>query len=136
VLLVEDNDTDVFVVRKIVRGLERNLQLQFMRDGAEALAHIASLDADESLPLPSLILLDLSLPKIGGIEVLRHLRANSRCKSVHVIVITSSDSKVDLEAVQELGVTAYFRKPADLSAYMELGDVISRVLPPMPDKGV
>ena len=74
----------------------------------------------EELPCPELVLLDLNLPKVNGIEVLRQLRKNWRCQSTPVIVVTSSMAEADRKAVELLGVQAYFQKPANLSSYMRL----------------
>jgi two-component system response regulator len=128
ILLVEDNDTDVYVIRNIVSQCGLRSELQRLQDGAEALEYLSKLEQDESRPVPCLVLLDLSLPKVGGIEVLQKLRNSKRCSSITVIIVSSSDSQLDMDSATSLGVGAYFRKPSDLSAYMELADVIKRLL--------
>lgn len=132
---MEDNDTDIYVIRKILDNDHPNLQLHLLRDGADALAYFAKLNADDKLALPSLVLLDLSLPKVSGVEVLKELRSSPRCKSTRVIVVSSSDSQLDMDVVHQLGVQSYFVKPRDLAAYMGLSKVIASVLPPSEGSG-
>jgi DNA-binding response OmpR family regulator len=72
----------------------------------------------------------LNLPKVGGLEVLRHLRSTSPCSRTPVIVVTSSTAETDRAAVRRLGAEAYFPKPTSLSAYMELAELVKHVLCP------
>jgi CheY-like chemotaxis protein len=132
-LLLEDNPTDVFVIKEFViqavlDSCNLNLQVRIAEDGREALQYLQNLDQDDSSPGPALVLLDLNVPKVDGLEVLRHMRHGSRCKRTPVIVVTSSNAEPDRTAAQRLGVEAYFQKPKDLTAYMELAQVIKRVL--------
>jgi CheY-like chemotaxis protein len=128
VLLVEDNPTDVFVIKEALARTGLNIDLRIATNGHEALLYLESLVVAEK-PCPALVLLDLNLPKIGGIEVLRHLRSTSPCSRTPVIVVTSSTAETDRAAVRRLGAEAYFEKPSSLSAYMELGEVVKRFLP-------
>ena len=77
---------------------------------------------------PDLMLLDLNLPKLSGIELLAELRASSRHRHIPVVVVTSSDSQQDRERVRALNPSAYFRKPSNLSDFMELAAVIREAL--------
>jgi CheY-like chemotaxis protein len=129
VLLVEDNPTDAFVIKEAIEKSGLNLKLRIARDGREALLYLQDLERSEN-PCPALVLLDLNLPNVAGIEVLRHLRSNSPCSRTPVIVVTSSIHEADRAAVQRLGAEAYFHKPTSLSAYMELAQVVKRVLRP------
>jgi len=129
VLLVEDNEMDVFVIREVLDRCGLSFGLQVAVDGQDALQYLHSLAEDEKSPCPALVLLDLNLPKVSGIEVLMQLRSASQCDRTRVIVISSSDSESDREAAERLGADAYFRKPAALTAYMELAHVINRLLP-------
>ena len=125
-MLVEDNATDVFVIKEVLRRCALDLNLRVAGNGQDALLYLQDLDRNETSP--SLVLLDLNIPKVAGIEVLRQLRGASRCKTTPVIVVTSSDAEADRRAARELGTDAYFLKPRDLAAYMELATVIQRVL--------
>jgi CheY-like chemotaxis protein len=128
VLLVEDNPTDVFVIKEALERSGLDLNLRVASNGEEALRYLQGLAGSEKPSCPALVLLDLNLPKVGGIEVLRHLRGNSPCSSTPVIVVTSSTAETDRTAVRRLGAEAYFEKPTSLAAYMELGEVVKRIL--------
>lgn len=90
--------------------------------------YVEELTRDENALCPALVLLDLNLPKVTGIEVLRALRSSSRCSRIPVIVVTSSAAETDRYAAQQLGAEGYFQKPTELTAYMELAELIKRVL--------
>ena len=120
VLLVEDNDPDIYVIRELLLRGPVPIDLHIVRDGAAALAYLD----DEKNLCPELVLLDLNLPKLGGIEVLRRMRSGARCGQTPVIVVSSSDSDIDRNATKNLGAQAYFRKPADLKTYSNLADLV------------
>jgi two-component system response regulator len=128
VLLLEDNPTDVFVIKEVVENCGLNLQLRIASDGREALEYLQDLDRDQASPGLALVLFDLNVPKVDGIEVLRQLRGGSRCKDTPVVVVTSSTTELDRAAAERLGAEAYFQKPKELTAYMELAQVIKRAL--------
>ena len=129
-LLIEDNPTDVFVIKEALERSGLQLNLRLASNGEEALRYLEDLAGSENPSCPALILLDLNLPKIGGIEVLRHLRSTSPCSRTPVIVVTSSTAEADRAAVRRLGAEAYFQKPTSLAAYMELAEVVKRILRP------
>ena len=82
----------------------------------------------ESEHCPALVLIDLNLPKVAGVEVLSFVRQSSPCKKTPVIVVTSSNADVDRKITERLGVQAYFQKPSSLDQYMELAKVVKQVL--------
>jgi two-component system response regulator len=86
------------------------------RDGAEALARLE----DRSRPLPILVLLDLKLPRISGLEVLKRLRSDKRTRHVPVVVLTSSSEESDLYSSYDSGANAYVRKPVDFDRFTEI----------------
>ena len=128
VLLVEDNETDVFIITEVLARCGLRFHLRVARDGEGALLYLQERERDGNLPV--LVLLDLNLPKIRGIEVLRRIRSGSSWSGIPVVVITSSENQSDRRAVQSLGADAYFKKPNCLHDYMELGPIIKRLLPP------
>jgi CheY-like chemotaxis protein len=128
VLLVEDNATDILVISDILEECNLNARVEVTHSGPQALSFLKRIDNEEREHCPTLVLLDLNLPGIGGIEVLRRIRSETRCSRVPVIIITSSESEEDRRAVRELNADAYFKKPTSLAAYLELGQVIRRVL--------
>ena len=128
VLLVEDNPTDLFVISEVLAASGLDLTVHAVKNGHDALLYLQALNQDENASCPALVLLDLNLPRVGGAEVLKELRRNSRCNRTPVIVVTSSAASADRVNATELGADGYFQKPADLAAYMELGGLITRVL--------
>ena len=134
VLLVEDNPTDIFVITQILKQYALDEGLQVATDGAKALElwelmETCDLDASTEESCPGIVLLDLNIPKISGREILARIRSSDRFASVPVVVVTSSDSPDDLATIHALKASAYFRKPTDLFAFMELGTIIARLLP-------
>jgi CheY-like chemotaxis protein len=125
---VEDNAADVYLVNEVLRHCGLDYRLHVSADGAEALAFLENLESDAECPDVALILLDLNLPKIHGIQVLERIRKSRRCGAVPVVILTSSDSPTDLAAIRRLSATAYFKKPAEVVAYMQLTQVIQRAL--------
>ncbi len=127
VLLVEDNPTDVFIIKEVVESCGLNLSVHTARDGLDALVYLRELARDEKSVSPVLVLLDLNLPRVAGIDVLRELRDSPRWKAMPVIIVTSSLAEEDCDAARSLGAQAYFQKPIELAAYMQLAEVIKRV---------
>src|SRR5262249_4470387 len=128
ILLAEDNQADVHLVEASLEEHAIAHELRVMKDGEQTTRFIDRLDADSTMRLPSLILLDLNLPKQDGREVLKHLRISSRCAVVPVIIVTSSDSPADRAAAPELGARAYFRKPSHLDEFMQLGALVKDLM--------
>ncbi|HUB78824.1 MAG TPA: response regulator [Bryobacteraceae bacterium] len=126
VLLVEDNGTDVLVIRQVLQQCGLAGDLRVASDGQDALRYLQDLESTSAAG-PELILLDLNVPRIPGIDVLRRLRAG-RWRSTPVIIVTSSHSPEDRMAAEKLGAEAYFQKPNDLEAYLQLAEVIKRIV--------
>jgi two-component system response regulator len=114
ILLVEDNPDDEELTRVALR--ENNIlnDLTVARDGPEALDYLLGDDN----ALPQVVLLDLKLPKIDGLEVLRRLRANERTKLLPVVILTSSKEEQDLVEGYSLGANSYVRKPIDFGQFI------------------
>ncbi|HVW63829.1 MAG TPA: response regulator [Nitrosospira sp.] len=102
--------------------------LQVMSDGEMAMQYIDELNADDSGCCPALVLLDLNLPKISGIEVLAYLRRSRKCRHSLVVVISSSDSVKDRAEAASMGADAYFRKPSGYEAYLKIGEIAKDLL--------
>jgi two-component system response regulator len=121
ILLVEDNpDDEALTLRAFKKSNVRN-EVVVMRDGAEALAYLFP-DGDgdgDGRPDPGLVLLDLNLPKVGGLEVLRKMRADERTKLIPVVVLTSSKLEEDILDSYRNGANAYVRKPVRFSDFTE-----------------
>ena len=121
ILLVEDNPDDVELTRIAFAEAKIANDLVVMRDGAQALDYLfARGDYSDRDPtdLPSIILLDLNLPKVDGREVLQAIRANAATKSLPVVVLTTSAEPFDVEASYALGVNSYIQKPVDFERFV------------------
>ena len=113
ILLVEDNANDAELTLRALK--QRNLanQVFVCRDGAEAMDFFAR----ATTHVPKVVLLDLKLPKVDGLEVLRRLKGDSRTKAIPVVVLTSSREEPDIERAYELGANSYIVKPVDFEAF-------------------
>lgn len=116
ILLVEDNPDDEMLTRRALAKSNMANELLVARDGAEVLELLFG-DGRAGAPLPGLILLDLKLPKVDGLEVLRRIRANERTRILPVVVLTSSQLEEDILASYRSGANAYVRKPVNFSEF-------------------
>jgi len=127
-VLVEDSETDVFLVNEAIAAHHLDVDLQVVTDGEQAIRVIARIDADENVPCPQLFLLDLNIPRTSGFEVLARLRGSQRCALVPVIVMTSSAALTDRTTATALRADAYFQKPPSYDAFLKLGALAQRML--------
>ncbi|MCC6797007.1 MAG: response regulator [Candidatus Hydrogenedentes bacterium] len=122
ILLVEDNPDDVELT---IRGFKKNNfsnEIVIARDGQEALDFLygtGDFEGRDSTRQPTLVLLDINLPRIGGLEVLRRMRADDRTRRVPVVLLTSSKEDSDIKAGYDLGANSYVRKPVDFVQFTE-----------------
>ena len=122
ILLVEDNPNDVELTLRALKRHKLANNVMVVRDGAEALDFIfrEGAHADWSMERnPKLILLDLKLPKVDGLEVLRKLNSDERTKVIPVVVLTSSKEERDIVQSYKLGVNSYMVKPVDFDKFIE-----------------
>jgi two-component system response regulator len=118
ILLVEDNEDDIDLTLRALRKNNIANGVVVARDGVEALAYFDEVAAGRK-ETPELILLDLKLPKIDGLEVLKRMRANPALKLLPVVVLTSSDEERDVIESYSLGANSFIRKPVDFDQFME-----------------
>ena len=118
ILLVEDNPVDLDLTRRAFARQKLTNPLQVARDGAEALAWLPRWEAGE--PQPLLILLDLKLPKVDGLEVLRRFKEHPVARVIPVVVLTSSDESSDIQAAYRLGANSYIVKPVNFDKFLEV----------------
>ena len=122
ILLIEDNDSDEILTVRALRKHNIANEIAIVRDGAEALDFLfargdhAGRDPHD---LPTVALLDLNLPKIGGLDVLRAIRDDERTKYLPVVVLTSSAEEEDVLRSYDLGANAYVRKPVEANEFAE-----------------
>ena len=115
ILLIDDNSLDIDLFERAIRKTTSSIQLDVARDGEEALAYLKQWEADA--PLPKVILLDLKLPKVDGMEVLRNLKSHPRFKIIPVVVLTSSTEAVDMSQAYKLGANSYIMKSVDYDEF-------------------
>lgn len=118
VLLVEDNPSDEKLMLRAFGKWNLVNEIAVARDGVEALDYLQGADCEER-PLPALVLLDLKLPRIDGLEVLRRIRAHERTRLLPVVILTSSVEDEDLIRSYSLGANAYVRKPVNFADFVE-----------------
>ena len=128
ILVVDDNQADVFLIQEAIAEAGIQAEIRVVSDGNRATQMIDAADADDQVRCPDVVLLDLNLPKKSGNEVLRHLRQSRRCGNARVLIVTSSDSARDRQAVGALGILEYFRKPSDYEEFMKLGSIVKKIL--------
>lgn len=122
ILLVEDNPNDVELTLHALRKNKLTNPIQVVRDGEEALEFIFGEGKFKERDVnyqPRVILLDLKLPKVDGIEVLRRIKADPRTRKIPVVVLTSSSEERDIVETYNLGVNSYIRKPVDFEQFTE-----------------
>lgn len=115
ILLVEDNPDDELLTLRALRSIERACEIRTAHDGAEAVEFLN----DPSQPVPALVLLDLKLPKLNGVEVLERLRGSERTASIPVVVLTSSNERIDVDQCYRLHANSYIQKPVEFDSFIE-----------------
>ncbi len=122
ILLVEDNPDDELLMIRALKKSHIGNEIVIARDGVEALDYLfgtGNYEGRDMRQMPQLIMLDLKLPKIDGLEVLRRLRAEESTKFIPVVVLTTSTEQQDVISSYELGANAYVQKPVDFDDFVE-----------------
>jgi len=122
ILLVEDNPIDLDLTLRALAKRKLKNPVEVARDGEEALAWLPRWESGE--PVPIVILLDLKLPRIDGLEVLRQLREHSIGKTIPVVVLTSSNEDKDIQTAYTLHANSYIVKPVNFDKFMEVASQI------------
>lgn len=118
ILLVEDNPMDVDLTLRAFMQQKLVYPIEVARDGEEALAWIPRWEAGE--PRPMVILLDVNMPKVGGLEVLRKLKSHPVLRTIPVVMLTTSSVSQDVQTAYEYGANSYIVKPVDFDKFMEV----------------
>jgi len=122
ILLVEDDRVDSMTIRRALEEVEINNRLDTVSNGEEALAYLLSAEND----LPALILLDLNMPRMNGMEFLRTVKSHAGLKKIPVVVLTTSRAEQDISASFEFGAAGYVVKPLDYREFIEAVVTIAR----------
>jgi two-component system, chemotaxis family, response regulator Rcp1 len=139
VLLVEDNARDVRLVREVMRELGMTCNLRVAADGAAALAMLRREGPHADLPLPDLVLLDINLPILSGIEVLQQIKSDPQLRVVPVLILTTSRADSDVLTCYTLNANTYLVKPSDFDQFTRMMALVqdywleSATLPPGSD---
>lgn len=120
ILLVEDDVRDIELTLHVLKSQGISNSVQIARDGLEAIELLFPKDATTTPCRPRCILLDLKMPKVPGLEVLKKIRESVETKSIPVVVLTSSRETTDLNMAYSLGANSYLCKPIELSAFSEM----------------
>ena len=121
ILVIEDNLSDVFLLERALRAQGFQFELVHMQDGDATLAYIRRQGAYAEAAVPSLILMDLNLPKYTGVEILHEIRAARHLDGVPVCVWSSSQSRKDQANIIDIGVARFITKPTGLDEFMQIG---------------
>jgi len=128
ILLVEDNSADVFLFRQALNGADLDFRLRLITDGEAALEFVSRGASDLGSSAPDIAVLDLNLPRFGGMDVLGALRRSQDFSNLPVLILTSSASPAEQQKAGELGVERFLTKPPDLQGYAEVGLAIREIL--------
>lgn len=120
ILLVEDNSSDIDLTKRALAKSRIANELIVKEDGVEALQYLFEVcSPDSSTELPALVLLDLKLPKLDGIEVLRRIRSSELTRRLPVVILTTSAERIDVNTCYDLGANSYITKPVDFNQFVE-----------------
>lgn len=127
-LLVENNASDIALVRQALFEHRVCCTLHIANDGAQAITFLDNLDNHTSDRRLDLVLLEMHLPKHGGVEILRRLRSMERCAQTPVIVMTASFSVTDQMTAEKYAAQHFFEKPSTPAEFMEIGEIVLSIL--------
>ena len=114
ILIIDDSEDDILLTKMVLTKIRGKIKVDAARDGEEGLALLRS-----GAELPALILLDLKMPRMGGLDVLHAIRADERLRHTPVIIVTHSDLESDKEASYKSGANSYLNKSVDLDQFMK-----------------
>jgi CheY-like chemotaxis protein len=126
ILLVEDNPCDAELALRALKIWHSANHIVWVKDGAEALDLLLGANGNGPAPKPKVILLDLKLPKVDGLEVLRQLKAATSTRTIPVVLLTSSREERDVARAYDLGANSYIVKPVGFDSYSEVVSQLGR----------
>ena len=119
ILLVEDNPNDIILTKRAFKKNNINTELSIVSDGVEALNYLINAATSDEKHLPAVILLDLKLPRMDGLELLQRIRMDQLLKNLPVVILTSSKEEQDIMKSYNLGANSYIRKPVNFEQFNE-----------------
>ncbi|MCF8379695.1 MAG: response regulator [Bacteroidales bacterium] len=122
ILLIEDNSVDIDLTLRAFKKRNLTNTIQIARDGELALEYIQKWDAGEMKPI--VILLDINLPKVDGLEVLKVFKSNPKYNTIPIVMLTSSSDNKDIQKAYKLGANSYIIKPVDFNKFVEVASNI------------
>jgi two-component system, response regulator len=125
IFLVEDNTDDEALTRRAIMKNNTQCEIVVAKDGVEALDYLLG-DASETRIKPALILLDLKLPKVNGLDVLERIKKENRTRNIPVVILTSSKEELDLMKSYANGANSYITKPVDYSEFVSVVGIMTR----------
>lgn len=126
ILFVDDDEDDFLLLRDTFKERHQDVELQWAKDGEEAIDYLQQRGRFRGMARPFLILLDLNMPKLSGQEVLKAIRGNEDLRHIPVVVLTNSMSKSEAIEAYRSGVTSFIRKPSGYKELLEFVDVFSK----------
>lgn len=120
ILLVEDNEGDIILTMEALKEAKLDNKISIARDGEQAIQFLNKEGAYTHSRRPDLILLDINLPRIDGIEVLRYVKTNEQLKAIPVVMLTTSTSEKDIDEAYQNFANCYIAKPVDLDTFFEV----------------
>lgn len=132
ILLVEDNPSEVRLMKELMEGEGKELTIEWVRDGFEALEFMYKRNEFDAANTPDVVLLDLGLPRINGYNVLKELKLNATFAHIPVVILTTSRNPLDRDQCNALGADSYFPKPRTLKEFeMMVHQLLAKDLPHM-----
>lgn len=126
ILLVEDNEADVRLTQEALKELQINHRLHVAADGLAAVDYLTDMLDNAALSRPDIIILDLNLPRMNGLEVLAVIKSNNAFKAIPVIVMSSSTSDTDVSSAYSLNANCYTKKPLEIDQFIAVMESIRR----------
>jgi CheY-like chemotaxis protein len=123
-LLVEDNPGDARLTQEALKDINYRMKVQHVNDGVEALAFLQKEEPYANVPRPDLILLDLNMPRMNGLELLEKVKGDKSLKQIPVLILTISEAEEDISGAYDLNANCYINKPVDLGQFTDIAEAI------------
>ncbi|WP_234735198.1 response regulator [Tellurirhabdus bombi] len=126
ILIADDDADDRLLLEKAFQKAQLESKLYFVEDGEELLEYLYQKPPFEDAPRPSLIILDLNMPRKNGVQALREIKENEQLRQIPIVVLTTSTAEEDILRTYDLGVSSYISKPFDFSTLLEITKTIKK----------